>query len=165
MKKLSQFISFLSLLALVAGVSPLAAQEENPLKSEMTAFRVVTTEDGKERLVATDNVEPGQTVEYVMKYSNVTDQALNQIRVQGPVPVEMVYVADSASKPSGVLLEFSVDEGQTFSVPPVKYQKQLEDGSIVEAIATPDLYNLVRWTISSLPGNKSTTLKYRVNVR
>lgn len=165
MKKLTKLIACLSLLALVAGVSPLAAQETNPLKSEMAAFRVVTDDDGKETLVATDNVEPGQTVEYVMKYSNLSDQALNQIRVQGPVPAEMVFVANSASKPAGVVLEFSVDEGQTFSVPPVKYKKQLEDGSIVEAIATPDLYNLVRWTIKSLPGNSATSLKYRVNVR
>lgn len=165
MKKLNRLISCFSLLALLAGVSPLAAQDANPLKSEMTAFRVMVGDDGKESLVATDSVEPGQTVEYVMKYSNVSDQALSQIRVQGPVPAEMIYVAESASKASGVLLEFSVDGGQTFSVPPVKYQKQLEDGSIVEATATPDLYNLVRWTIATLAGNDATSLKYRVSVR
>ena len=165
MKKLTHLLSCLSLIALVAGVSPLAAQDASPLKSEMSAFRVMTDAEGKETLVATDNVEPGQTVEYVMKYSNLSDQPLSQIRVQGPVPAEMVFVAGSASKLPGVVVEFSVDQGQTFSVPPVKYQKQLEDGSIVEAIATPDLYNVVRWTIASLPGNGATSLKYRANVR
>ncbi|GAB5559201.1 MAG: hypothetical protein SynsKO_08480 [Synoicihabitans sp.] len=165
MKKFARLLLCLSLAALFAGISPLAAQDGNPLKSEMKAYRVVTDAEGEETLVATDNVEPGETVEYVMTYSNVSDQTLNQIRVQGPVPPEMVYVADSASKPAGVLVEYSVDGGQTFSVPPVKYQKQLEDGTIVEAVATPDLYNLVRWTISSLSGSDSATLRYRVSVR
>ena len=165
MKTLIRLLSTVMPLALLATFAPLSAQTENPLKSEMKAFRVETDPTGQEKLTATENVEPGQVVEYVVTYANISDQTLKQIKVDGPVPAEMTFVADSVRQPDGVSVEFSVDGGLTFSVPPVKYQKQLEDGKIVEAIATPDLYNRIRWTIGEMPAGTTTKLHYRTLVR
>ena len=165
MKTMRRFVSLLSLLALVGGAFPLPAQDINPLKSEMTAFRVGTDADGKETLTSAESVEPGETVQYVLTYTNVSETALSQIKVDGPVPDQMVFVGDSVNSPAGVPVEYSIDGGQTYAVPPIKFKQRKDDGTVVEAVATPDMYTGVRWTLSSLAAGAEVKLSYRVQVR
>jgi uncharacterized repeat protein (TIGR01451 family) len=163
----------LTALALALAFAPLQAQPAapaapaaSPLASELQAFLVVpATDTAPETLRPVEKVEPGQIVEYKLTYTNRSDAPLRTIGIDGPVPAEVVFVADSARQPEGQPVLYSVDGGITFSAPPVKYKKQLADGSIVDAIATPDQYNRLRWVVPVLAPGASIELVYRVRVR
>ena len=165
MKTMRRFVSLLSLLALVGSASSLFAQDANPLKSEMTAFRVGLDANGKETLTVAESVEPGETVQYVLTYANVSDAALSQIKVDGPVPDQMMFVGDSVQSPAGVLVEYSIDGGQSYAVPPIMFKQRQDDGTVVETVATPDMYTGVRWTLGSLGAGAEVKFSYRVRVR
>lgn len=154
-----------------ATLLPIASQAQNaaaesPLQSELKVFVVGTDAEGEETLVATESIEPGQTVEYQLTYSNVSEGALSRIRAIGPVPESTFYIGDSATEKASVLLEYSVDGGETFSVPPLQVTITDEETGETETIeARPEHYNQLRWTIPTLAPGQSIDLKYRVTVR
>ncbi|NMA42224.1 MAG: hypothetical protein GX946_02450 [Oligosphaeraceae bacterium] len=151
-------------LLLFSGQFLCAQAPEQPLQSKMTAYLVTQDADKGEQLIATEQILPGQTIEYALDYSNVSERDLTEISIIGPIPMGTFYLAGSAQPSKDSVPQFSVDDAQSFHLEPVKYMVKLEDGTEVEKIATADMYTQIRWQINRMQAGEKLTLKYRVQV-
>lgn len=162
---MNTYRAFVLSALLTVGLSAQPAPEAtSPLQSTMAAFTVVSTDEG-EALEPAVNIQPGNVIEYHIVYRNIADRPLKEIKAGALVPESTVYIDGSATGAGSKALEFSIDGGKTFAVPPIHYTKTNEDGSTDEAIATPEMYNNIRWTIPVLNAGAEKTLVYRVRVQ
>ena len=157
------------LILLLIGMSALAmvnAKEmKKPLTGTMKGFIVTQDKKGKDIFTETQEVNPGQTIEYRLEYTNNSEKALKNVKISGPVPKTTVYIAKSAKSDIEVTPEFSIDSGKTYSSEPVKYMKKLPDGTTEEAVATPDMYTHVLWIVPSFSKSSVLNFNYRVEVK
>jgi len=79
---------------------------------------VTVTDNGEtERsLVPADTVVPGDDVVYTITFTNVSDESADNIVITNPISENLTYVQGSAFGP-GTVIEFSVDNGQSFAAP------------------------------------------------
>ncbi|MEO0617004.1 MAG: hypothetical protein AAFY69_12815 [Pseudomonadota bacterium] len=111
----------LTLLAAVLSLSlaaPALAQEGKiELKSVVEKEVRVVNDAGEEvvQLVTADKVVPGDVVIYTVTYTNVADQAVDNVVITNPINDALSYVVDSAFAP-GADVSFSVDGGASFDV-------------------------------------------------
>jgi uncharacterized repeat protein (TIGR01451 family) len=148
----------------------------------------IDAQTGKEKLVATDTVQPGDVIEYMIEATNTTDTAVQGLALVGPVPsptkllpawyqaildflagkgdapVFCVLTLKDADPQSIIMLvsklpELSIDGGKTYSQPPVSY---VINGETKQA--TPDMFTHIRWTIDVLDPGEKAEISYRVVV-
>ncbi len=153
------------LLILAVFASASQADDMGPLTSLMEVFNVTKGDDGKEKLVKTERILPGQTVQYVLTHSNVSDASLKNLNILGPIPETCIYVAASATQTKEATPLFSIDKGVKYSPEPVMYTVKLANGKEEERVATPDMYTHVKWEISKLDPKKTTVQRYRVTIK
>lgn len=148
-----------------ANAEPSRAPAEG-IVSRVEIFRVDRNgDDGSERFTPVSEALPGDVVEYRLHVRNEsgTDHGPGRVVVSVPIPEMVAYVPDSAGPPDEerVLIEFSVDGGETYATPPVLIE---EDG--VRTTVPPADYDHVRWTlVVPLEAGAEETLYYRVEVR
>ncbi|CAN5689891.1 hypothetical protein BH23DEI1_BH23DEI1_18970 [soil metagenome] len=136
------------------------------IELEIYVVSLITRDDGtrEERFAQASEARPGQTVEYRLIVSNVSDETLPAgiVVVTGPVPEGTEFVPHSATPSSDELLtEYSGDGGRTFSLPPVFVGRE-EDRTVVDPVE----YDGVRWTVLiDLEPDQVIPLVYRVIVR
>ncbi|MEO0548288.1 MAG: hypothetical protein AAFZ91_00085 [Pseudomonadota bacterium] len=137
------------------------ANAQDALESSLSAFVVSSDDTGKETLVETEEIAPGETIEYVLTYKNVSDSALSGIVVSAPVPASTIFVADSASTDTDALFEVSADDGATWATPPLT--RQTDNG---DEIIPPAEYDMVRWTPeAAIEAGISWGFEYRISVQ
>lgn len=141
-------------------------KEEVPvLESIMKAFRIEKDAEGNELLQETDEIQPGETIEYSLIYTCNSTGRLSDINIVAPIPERTTYLADSADLYKNKEANFSIDGGNSYQAEPVKYLIRLEDGKTVEKIASVEMYTHIRWQVNEMFPAEKITLKYRVNVR
>lgn len=156
-------VLFFCVTAVKAQEAPTAAT--SLLQSDMKGYLVEKGEDGQEVLTEVNQVKPGQTIEYALRYSNVSDADLVEVSIVGPVPQGTTYLAGTAVNLGATLPQFSIDGGATYKNEPVTYKVKMADGGEVEKVATPDMYTHVRWLLERMIAKQELILKYRVQVR
>lgn len=137
-----------TLLASVFLTSAVLAQETGHLNVRTTVQKeeVVVNDAGEteRRLVPAETVVPGDDVVYTITFTNISDEAAENVVITNPISEDLTYVAGSAFGP-GTVIEFSVDGGRTF-------------GAAAElVVGTPegrrpagvDDFTHVRWTMES----------------
>lgn len=82
-------------------------------KEEVTVTDAGETE---RTLVPADTVVPGDDVVYTITFTNVSDESADNIVITNPISENLTYVQGSAFGP-GTVIEFSVDNGQSFAEP------------------------------------------------
>lgn len=135
------------------------------LKSEIKALVVTKDANGVEVATPAEEAAPGDVVEYQITYTNVGEEALSGLIVNGPMPQSTIYVGGSARVGSGDKLEVSIDGGDTWETEPVKRMQKDASGKIVEVVIPATEYTNVRW-ISNDPikPSASTMYSYRVTI-
>ncbi|MEM9171267.1 MAG: hypothetical protein AAGA84_01045 [Pseudomonadota bacterium] len=122
-----------------------AAQEGKvELRTVVEKEQTTVNQEGETvtKLVPADKVVPGDVVIYTVTYTNVADQAVENIVITNPIADELEYVFDSAFAP-GADISFSVDGGNAFaSLDELTVNR---DGQPVPASAS-DLTH-IRWTL------------------
>ena len=111
-------------------------------------------------------VQPQSIVRYTVTAQNNTNRNMRNLVVSQPVPEGMVYVLDTATKPTtkGGRVEFSIDGGKTFTEKPVIRVR--ENGRVVEKPAPAEAYTHVRWNFGEiLPANSKQLVSYQVRVK
>lgn len=165
---MKRFPALLVLLLALSLGAVAAAQADDPVDVRLEIFVVseVTNDDGTrgERFSPATSARPGQTVEYRLFATNVSDETLPAgiVVLYGPVPDGTRFVENSATPTSErVLTEYSADGGETFGEPPVLVEAA--DGT--RAVAAPADFDAVRWTllVPMEPGQEEA-LVYRVVV-
>lgn len=66
------------------------------------------------RLVQADRVVPGETVIYTITFSNVSEDAADNVVITNPIAEDLTYVDGSATG-EGMDVQFSADGGKTFA--------------------------------------------------
>lgn len=156
----------LYLIPLIALVSSVALAGNAPLTGNMQAVKVLTGDDGRETFVPAKEANPSDVIEYRLTYANGGAKPVRNVSITDPVPVGTQYVVETAHAPEGSAVEFSVDNGETFHVWPVRVKKTDENGAEVWVDATPDMVTHIRWTLASaLDPESEVTFSYRATVK
>jgi uncharacterized repeat protein (TIGR01451 family) len=129
-----------------------------------TIFEVVTitAQDGsqKDEWQQPDKLLPGERVGYQIDVKNNSTESVADIVIANPIPENTVYVQDSA-KGLNALIEFSVNNGETFALPAELFIEK--DGKRMQAQAAD--YTQVRWTLNKpLAAGASSSVQYIVKI-
>jgi uncharacterized repeat protein (TIGR01451 family) len=137
-----------------------------PVQGTMAAF-VVEKKENKENLVAAEDVEPNQIVEYQLTYTNQGTSDISGLKIVGPVPAGTEYLSNSANAKQRASLRVSVDGGVTFEPEPVTRTVVKQNGEVVEQIVPPEKYTHIQWLpAAAIEGDGGKQFySYRVRVK
>jgi len=132
---------------LLLGGHALAQQGAIQLEHKAEQRETFTDENGieKTRLVEAARVLPGEEVLFTVTYTNVGDEAAEDVVIVNPVPEHMFYVSDSATG-ENTSITFSVDGGETFAAP---QDLLITDALGEERPAAAKDFSHIRWVIES----------------
>ena len=156
--------------ALVAAFATVALAQTTAQKPQLTLESyLVRTEvkDGKsvEVFEKATNVKPGQVMEYRVKALNPSDQTVNNITLELPIPRSTSYLENTATLSKDANLLASWDFKRSFGATPLK-RKVIRDGKTVEEIVPATEYTNLRWVIRTpLAGHASFEFKARVKIK
>jgi uncharacterized repeat protein (TIGR01451 family) len=124
------------------------AQEQGHLnvRTVVQKEEVIVNDSGEteRNLVPTDTVVPGDDVVYTITFTNISDESADNIVITNPISENLTYVQGSAFGP-GTVIEFSVDDGQSFAAP-----DELRVGTNGETRpAQAEDFTHVRWTMQN----------------
>lgn len=107
--------ALLSIAALALAVAPAVANGLTATQSVLKQIEV-PQEDGTiaTELVEASLIAPGDTVVYLLTYTNGGAEAAQSVELTMPVPAEMSFIERSANV-DGTVVTFSVDGGATFA--------------------------------------------------
>ena len=136
-----------------------ASAADNNVAVALHAFKVVTSAAGT-KLVPTDAVQPGDTIEYQVTYSNKGAAPAKDVLATLPVPQGgLAYLADSAT-PAAV--QASVD-GTTFAPLPLSRTVTREGKQVTEPVPVSE-YRFLRWKLGDIKPGASTTVSSRMRL-
>ena len=146
LKKLRTFPMFVVAMCTCTQVT---AQDNNNVETELIAeVRVEITSGphkGVARFVPATVLSQGEVVYYTVRIKNPTSEYLRDVSVTQRIPVNTLYVPDSASGPGAEVL-FSVDGGVTFAAEEA-LNSIGEDG--VAHRASEDEYTHIQWRMQN----------------
>ena len=161
---------FLGFFAVLMSFAPCGVVHSLDSTSEFLSVKVVAevqvriNEQGRiiTKLVPADRVVPGDLVLYTLEVRNTGSRSLEAPTVVQPIPVHMVYVADSAVGPGGDIT-YSVDGGLSFDRPE-NLIVPLSQGATRPAVAAD--YTHIRWRLKSLVKADSVVfVRFRARVK
>ena len=150
-------------------VSAFAVAQEGPLESLLSVYRVVSesVEGGQieESLVETEEALPGETLEYVLTYSNNGDQPLQGFVIKNRIPENTMYLGESDSSDIGSDFLVSIDFGVTWEDVPVTRVVTDSTGTEQTIVIPPEQYTNISWQVTeSLAPQENFELRYRVEI-
>lgn len=137
---------------LVVALIPARGRGQAPGQPKELAMTAVNLNagDGRPRVTAKDGSTPtipGDTVRYRLTFTNLQRDSVHHVQFNDPVPAGLQYVPGSAhADRDDVLVEFSIDQGKTFSKQPMI--TEVVDGQKVPKPAPASMYTHVRWTLN-----------------
>jgi len=146
---------------LVAIAAPAAAQgpAKSGVETRLEVRKIVRAADGRESVASADTAKPGDTLEYVVTYTNNTAQAVRDFQATLPIPQATEYIPASARPATA---KASLD-ARSFEAMPLK-RKVLRDGRDVEEDVALREYRYLRWSAPELGAGKTLTYTARVRV-
>lgn len=150
---------------LLAAIVWAEAQPVSPappaLELSVQAEKLAET-DGRAVLEPAASAAPGDTLLYTVAFRNVTDGALDHVRITQAIPPGVVYIDGTAAAP-GALVLFSVDGGTTFGLPD-ELTVTDEEGRPRRARAAD--YTHVRWLLAApLEARATGFARFRGEIR
>jgi uncharacterized repeat protein (TIGR01451 family) len=124
------------------------AQEQGHLnvRTVVQKEEVTVTDNGEteRKLVPADTVVPGDDVVYTITFTNVSGEIADNIVITNPISENLTYVEGSAFGP-GTVIEFSVDDGQSFAAP----DELMVGANGGQRPAAAEDFTHVRWTMQN----------------
>ncbi len=158
-------LSLLTTLLLLPALALAAGNIDVKIKAEKLA---VVIKDGKKitRFVPTTKLQPGDTIQYSITYSNNGTEPVVEAIINDPIPAGTVYITDSA-KGEGTEITFSIDNGKTFKKPTLLFYETTSGTGVKEQrTASPDQYTNIRWTVSKpIPPKGKGKVFFQVKVK
>ena len=139
---------------LMASMTSVALAQDAParagalrLQTVVEKLQQVEDENGEVRseLVPVEVAVPGDEVVYTVHFTNVGDDAAENILITNPIPAEMQYQADSAFGP-GTQIQYSADGGESYAQPSAIL---VPDDQGRERLASAADYTHIRWMLTS----------------
>ena len=136
------------------------AKGEETVQGVMEQFRIVRLSDGNESRVAAQNVKPGETLEYSVRYTNKGSGPVNQLMVTLPIPRGLELVAQT-DQPRAALASL---DGIAFDAIPLKRRAKQPDGrEVLEEVPLTE-YRALRWQVGQLGSGKTVQFVARAKV-
>lgn len=157
MKACEKFIALAVCLLFVCASA--TAQTQPEVLTELSATRIVGSGAAEKREPAA-TARPGDILEYRVRYSNSGKAKVRQLEITLPVPVGMIYVADS-SRPEAA--KASVD-GIAYQPIPLKRTVIKKDGSAVEQSVPLTEYRFLRWKSQDLEAGRKLEVSARMKI-
>ena len=136
------------------------AASQGGVTAELAVFKVFLTPDGKEVLEPTEQVKPGDIVEYHAVYRNQSKKTVQEVLATLPIPEGMTYQPHTANP---VAVRASLD-GKTFAPVPLRREVRLPNGRTKLQDVPYAEYRFLRWDLASLAASKQETVRARVQV-
>lgn len=152
-------------LAFLPGIA--AAQESTgPLSASLAVERVeIDQETNKEVMKPADTASPGDLLQYTARYTNVSEEPLSGLVVNGPVPANTVFLKEGLAISQEASLEVLI-AGEPWQGVPAFKTVTLEDGTKKRVPAEPADYREIRWRLADPLAPKATLVAiYRVRVK
>lgn len=152
-----------------AGVISVEAAVE-PLQLTLDQYVVIAPDDenDREKLIPFDGESgaPGTEILYQLAAKNNSDEPLNDVILTLPVPGGTQYVERSENLDrSAMIIQFSIDGGADFRLPPLRYAVQDEDGNTKMVMAGPEMITHLRLVfLRALAAGEEVGFSYRVVV-
>jgi uncharacterized repeat protein (TIGR01451 family) len=161
-KRLTLAVAACLCIALPTG----SAARDSDLTGNLVAYRVVKTAAGGEDFLPADKAEPRDIIEYRLTYMNEGKDPVQNIHITDPIPSGTAYLEQSATKPAGSSVLFSIDGGKTFSAWPIYITRRHKDGTETKIQATPEMVTHIRWVLSeTFQPDSKVTLSYRTQIK
>lgn len=153
-------------LMLLVALPAFAESKGIELKSVAEVDVPIINAKGVKELVrveaASANVAPGDTVIFTTRYSYEGAQPATNVVINNPLPEHMLYL-DSSAEGKGTRIEFSVDQGKTFSTPDKLKIKNAEGKEIPAAAAD---YTHIKWTFEkAIENNAKGSVSFKAKVK
>jgi len=130
------------------------------VESELSAFRVIAGQNGKEELIPADRATPGEVIAYVLICTNKGTTPVDNLQPTLPIPLDTEYMPGTA-RPSVILASL---DGKVFALAPLKRTVKGADGKIREEAIPYREYRFIRWRLGRLDPGKGATVKARVRI-
>ena len=141
---------------------PGMAHAQAPVAVVLTQ-RAVSADGRVTSVVDAGEVRPGDTVEYAAVYANTGAHPLS-VAATLPVPVHMVYVAESARSDGPGYTHAVATDAKEYGKEPLTKTHVDARGVVVEANIPYEAYRYVRWDIGSLAPGSSVEVRMRATV-
>lgn len=156
------------LLLLCVMAMPAQVFAKPDVKIHIEALKqVIVEENGKKvvKRVPAKEAKPGDTVIFQLHYHNEGDQPAINAALVDPIPMETMYIKDSAFG-AGSTITFSADEGKTYASPDklVRTIKKA-DGTVETKLIPPRFYTHIRWLIKEIPPGKGGVCTFQVELK
>lgn len=132
---------------IVALLGPTESRAQGSIELTTLAEQVITTtgEGGEEvtRVVELGKIVPGNVVIYTITAKNISDQPVNSVVINDPIPEHMTYLTGSVVG-SDADITFSVDGGTSFAA---LDRLTISDGEGGTRVPEASDYTHIRWTL------------------
>lgn len=108
-------------------------------------------------------VKSGEVLDWTIASVNEGNAPANEYHAVAKIPAGTHFVPGSATSDKSAVVEFSLDNGKTFTANPTIEEKQA-DGSVKKVAAPVSLYTQIRYEWTD-PLNQGETLKASYKVR
>ena len=142
-----------------ASIAAKAQPANDPLQINLVRSKIVL-ESGKETSKAADVARPGDLLEEVATYTNVSKATLRNFEPTLPVPPNTELVPGSI-KPANARASL---DGASFSALPLKRKIRQANGVETEQVVPLAEYRYLRWYPGDLPAGKSMIVSARFKV-
>lgn len=152
-------------LALALSIGALQAAPELQVKLEGQVQVFAHGEVSWAALADGTAVKPGELIRYQVELANTGDDEAQKPSALGRIPAGTLFVLDSATSGPDLMVEYSIDGGNTFSQQPTIVVEG-EDGRKKSVPAPATLYTTIRWTWNDpISSGDTTSVYYQVQVR
>ena len=153
-----------ALAVVVMSLTTATASAKPDVKLNLSGVLVTRAADGHEATEPVEKVTPrkGEIFRYTIVATNVGKDPALKLKPIGKIPSGTEFVGGSASKATGVAVEYSLD-GVTWSARPM-VTIQTSKG-LVRRAADPSAYAAVRWIAPKVAPKVALTFTYEVRVK
>jgi len=148
MRRLFTLLAAAVSLASAWAAGPARAQAAPPQPLVVTAENLTARATGR-----ANDVLPGDTVRYLLRFTNTRSATIRNVVFDNPVPNGMRYLLGTAAADrQSTSVTYSIDGGKTYSAEPT--MQRVVNGRRVSVSAPAELYTHIRWMVQGdlLPG-------------
>jgi uncharacterized repeat protein (TIGR01451 family) len=165
--RIVRMITANAVAALIVGLAVSGvASASGEIELQTTAHQEVQVVDdsGQQltKLTTASKVVPGGEVIYTITARNVSDQPVESVVIDDPIPLHMIYVEGSAVG-EGTTMTFSVDGGASFH--PAEELTIVDEAGTARPAEPKDLTD-IRWTLDSpMPPSVTKSVRFRARLQ
>lgn len=130
------------------------ANADDALKMDLTANKVIKSDDGKTTYLPVRNAPVGTVIQYKATYSNTINKDIQDLAVVLPIPANMTFTGEAIPSTA----QASID-GKNYADMPLMRKV---DGKMVKIPFSE--YRTLRWNIKLLPAQKSAAVALNTTV-